>query len=88
MNTKEFSLKLGESVRVRPGVFRMSVNVVYTGMVSDHTGSLAVQSTMGHNSWAYNLYFTRDARQVGIPKGTLDILEFTSTFLRFRTNMD
>lgn len=87
MNENEFSLKLGESIRVRPGVFRTTVSVIYTGMINDSTASIAVQASLGHNSWAYNVYFTRSTNQVIIPKGSIEILEISPAFLRFRADI-
>ncbi len=62
-------LKIGESVRIKRG-FITSISLVYPGMSSDGTFSLAVTTTSGHIGMAYNLYFPLDRRQfdlAGVP---------------------
>jgi len=55
-------LKIGESVRIKRG-FMTSIALVYAGMPSDGTFSLAVTITSGHIGMGYNLYFPIDRRQ-------------------------
>ncbi len=55
-------LKIGESVRIKRG-FMTSISLVYAGMPSDATFSLAVTMTSGHIGMGYNLYFPLDRRQ-------------------------
>jgi|GEM_PF-1563595 len=62
-------LKIGESVRIKRG-FMTSISLVYAGMPSDGTFSLAVTMTSGHIGMGYNLYFPLDRRQfelAGVP---------------------
>ena len=62
-------LKIGESVRIKRG-FMTSISLVYAGMPSDGTFSLAVATTASHLGIGYNLYFPLDRRQfelAGVP---------------------
>ncbi len=53
---KHHDLKIGQSVRIKRG-FMTSISLVYAGMPSDGTFSLAVTITSGHVGMGYNLYF-------------------------------
>ena len=62
-------LKIGESVRIKRG-FVTSISLVYAGMPSDGTFSLAVTTTAGNLGIGYNHYFPLDRRQfelAGVP---------------------
>jgi hypothetical protein len=49
-------LKIGESVRIKHG-FLTNISLVYAGMPSDSTFSLAVTMASGNIGMGYNLYF-------------------------------
>ena len=84
----EYILRLSQTVKVRPGVFRSQVSVVYAGMINDNTYSIAIVWSYGHNSMAYNLFFPRHQRKLEIPKGKIEILSVTHDELRFRYQMN
>jgi hypothetical protein len=69
----KYTLLLGESANVRPGSFRMSLSIVYTGMITDNKYSNAVTWDYGYHSAAYNLFLSLDHKEVVIPKGKLII---------------
>jgi hypothetical protein len=83
-NENEYTLKFSQTVKVRPGIFRSQISIVYTGMVNEHTFSIAVIWSYGHNSMAYNLFFPQHQKQIEIPKGILEIISITKDELRFR----
>jgi hypothetical protein len=83
-NGVEYTLKPSQTVKVRPGVFRSQVSVVYAGMLSENVFSIAVIWSYGHNSMAYNLFFPRNQREIEIPKGKLEITYVSEHELRFR----
>jgi hypothetical protein len=82
-NSNEHILRVSQTVKVRPGVFRSQVSVVYTGMINENTYSIAVIWSYGHNSMAYNLFFPRNQRELEIPKGKIEIISVTQDELRF-----
>ena len=83
MVTKDYTLQLGESCKVR-GWFAGNTTVAYTGAVSDAVFSIAVQMTSGYNSLAYNLYFPKSRKEIVLPKGRMLIGVVTPDRLSFR----
>ncbi|MBN1301015.1 MAG: hypothetical protein JW995_07340 [Melioribacteraceae bacterium] len=78
-----YTLKLGESAKVRPGILRASVSVIYTGMISADVYSVAVTWTSGNNSMAYNLYFPKHRHELLTPKGHIEIDYVSTDEIRF-----
>jgi hypothetical protein len=66
----EYTLRVGESAKIKRAFFSTSWSIVYAGMPNDATFSLVVMMSMGHNSAAYNLYFPVDAREFSLPTGS------------------
>jgi hypothetical protein len=83
-NDNEYVLRLSQTVKVRPGVFRSQISIVYAGMIDENTFSIAVIWSYGNNSMAYNLFFPRHQRELEIPKGKIEIISITKDELRFR----
>ena len=79
----KYSLKIGETAKVRPGVFRSSESIIYTGMLNDLTYSVVVTWTFGNNSLAYNLYLPKDQREIPTPKGRLQVEYVSIEEIRF-----
>ncbi len=79
----EYILKVGESAKLKPGFFT-SYYVVYAGMLSDHTYSIVVTWTSGHNSAAYNLYVDKGQREIGLFKGRLTVYDVNKSEIRFQ----
>ena len=72
MNSEdEFELKLGESEKIKKSIFGLSVSVVFCGAVSDNHYSIALIGSRGHNSFGYNIYFSKSDREIRLPKGNL-----------------
>lgn len=82
-HSNEFKLKIGETAKVRPGVFRAQVAVVYAGKINDSCYSVAVTWSYGHNSMAYNLYFNKDQRELPIPKGRIKVHDVSADSIWF-----
>jgi len=61
---KEYTLRLGENVKVRPAVFKSSESVIYSGKLSENIYSIVVTWTFGYNSMAYNLFFPKQPLRV------------------------
>ena len=80
----EYRLRVSQTAKVRRGVFRSQVSVVYAGMLNDNTYSIVVLWSLGHNSLAYNLFFPRHQKELEIPKGKMEILSVTQDELRFK----
>jgi hypothetical protein len=83
-NDNEYTLHFSQTVKVRPGVFRSQISVVYTGMVNEYTYSIAVIWSYGHNSMAYNLFFPQHQKELEIPKGKIEIISINQNEMRFR----
>ena len=62
----EYTLKVGESAKIKKAFFTKSCSIVYAGMPNDETYSIAVTWSVGHNSAAYNLFFPRDNREISM----------------------
>ena len=82
-DNKIYTLKIGETTKVRPGVFRSSESIVYAGMLNDLTYSVAVSWSFGHNSMAYNLYLPKDKREFSTQKGRVQVEYVSTEELRF-----
>ena len=80
---REHILRVGESAKVRRGVFT-SYSVVYAGMISDATYSVVATVTTGYNSMAYNLYIHKGQSEVALPKGRLVVLSASPEEIHFR----
>ena len=78
-----YSLKIGETAKVRPGVFRTSESIVYAGMLNDVTYSVVVTCTFGNNSLAYNLYLPKDKKEIPTPKGRVQVEYISTEEMRF-----
>jgi hypothetical protein len=83
MATKDYTLQLGESCKVR-GWFAGNTTLAFTGAVSESVFSIAVQLTNGYNSLSYNLYFPKTRKEIALPKGRLLIGAVTADKLSFR----
>ena len=83
-NTREHSLKIGESALIKRG-FITKVSLVYAGIPNDKVYSLVVSRSAGHNSMAYNLYVPIDQRQIEISDVKLTIESVSPNEIRFRT---
>ena len=83
----EYTLKVGESARIKRGFFTRSCSIVYAGMPNDKTYSVAVTWSMGHNSAGYNLFLPRDNREIVMSPGlSVTVYGASPTELRIRTD--
>ena len=82
--TKEYTLRLGESATVRPGLFKAKVEVVFAGMVSDDAYSIAVKWSWSNNSLAYNLYFSNRDREIVLPAGKMTVIDLGREKILFK----
>ena len=73
-----YSLKIGETAKVRPSFFKSAESIVYAGMLNDLTYSVLVTWSFGHNSMAYNLYIPKNQKEFFTPKGRVQV-EYVST---------
>ena len=80
----EFTLKLSETVVVRPGTFRAQISIVYAGMVNESTYSIAVIWLHANQGLSYNLFFPKTQRELEVQKGKLEIVSINKNELRFR----
>jgi hypothetical protein len=80
---KEITLKVGETAKIIKGLLKTQA-LVYAGEVSDHVFSLVSVWTYGNNSAAYNLFFSKNQREIDLFGGCLVILEQSSRHIRFR----
>ena len=83
MSDNTYSLKIGETAKVRPGVFRASESIIYAGMLNDLTYSVAVTLSYGHNSMAYNLYLPKDKKEFSTQKGRVQVEYVSLEEMRF-----
>jgi hypothetical protein len=78
-----YTLRLGEGAKVRPGIFKSTVSIIYSGMLNEDISTLVVNWSFGHNSMAYNLFFTKRQKEIFTPKGRLEIEYVSSEEIRF-----
>jgi hypothetical protein len=81
--SKEYKLRLGESAKVRPGVFRSSNSIIYAGMISDTVYSIVITWSYGHNSMAYNLYVPKHHKEILTSKGRIQVESVSTEEIRF-----
>jgi hypothetical protein len=79
----EIKLQLSETAKVRPGVFRAAVSIVYAGMLNEEVYSLVITWSHGHNSMAYNLFIPLQQKEVLIPKGRIKVEYVSPEEIRF-----
>jgi hypothetical protein len=79
----QYSLRVGQTATVRPGFFKATIQVVYSGMPSESTYSVVVVTTAGHHSSAYNLFLSVDQTEFDIPKGRIRVTEVSRDRIRF-----
>lgn len=84
----EFELKLGETEKVIKSIFGLSVSVVFCGAASDNRYSIALIGSRGHNSFGYNLYFSKSDREIRLPKGRLKVSYVSNKSMRFTYHKD
>lgn len=82
--TAEFTLRVGESAKLRTGIFSPTIKVIFAGMPSESSYSIVVSSTMGNNSLAYNLYFTDRQLELALPKGKMKIITVSRENITFK----
>lgn len=83
-----YSLKIGETAKVKSSFFKSSESIIYAGMINDQIYSMAVSWTFGYNSMAYNLYLPLNQKEFYTQKGKVlveyankDEIRFTYTSL-------
>ena len=81
--TNNYTLRLGEHAKVRPAVFKSSESVIYSGKLSENIYSIVVSWTFGYNSMAYNLFFSKQQKEIFTIKGRLEIDYVSSEEIRF-----
>jgi hypothetical protein len=79
----EHLLKLGESLKVRGGLFTVR-RIIYAGEVSPGVFSVAAEWGAGHRSAAYNVYFRKNQSSFLLLGGNLTVLDASQHELRFR----
>ncbi len=86
MNIQEKVLSLGQSVKIRSGIFRPQIAVFYTGKIGESTYSIAISWSFGNNTMAYNLYFPKNQKEISTPAGKIDIISVDADRLVFFTS--
>ena len=79
----EQTLQVGESCTLVSAFFGKGSAVVYAGMPSESTYSLAVSWGRGYQAAAYNLYLPLEQRELNVAKGRLRIHTVTPREIRF-----
>lgn len=79
---KTYELEINQSVAVKRG-WMSRTYVVFAGMPSDSTYSLAITYTNVHNSIGYNLFIPRSQTEVKLFKGWLVVQRVTPTRITF-----
>ena len=79
----EYTLRLGESAKVKPGFFKSTESIIYSGMASENIYSIVVTWTFGYNSMAYNLFFPKNQKEIRTPKGRLEVDYVSGDEIRF-----
>ena len=79
----EYTLRLSETVKVRPGFFKSSVSIVYAGMLNDSILSIVVTWSYGHNSMVYNLFLPKNQKEISTPKGLVQVSFVSPEEIRF-----
>lgn len=82
-NVQEIVLTLGQSHKIRSGIFRPQIAIFFAGMVNETTYSIAVSWSFGNNSMAYNLYFKKSQREITVPSGKINIISVDANQLVF-----
>ena len=88
LNQSEQRLKINEKFRTRRGAFRTTEDIVYAGMISDDVYSVVLTFSLGHNSWAYNLYLPVSQRELKLWDVRLVVLQVTPTEIHFRVERE
>jgi hypothetical protein len=79
----EYRLKVGESAPIKKTIFSAHM-VVFSGMLDDHTYSLAITYSMGNQYGAYNLFMPRDRHEVFHKKGKIIVLDVNPNEIRLK----
>lgn len=82
-NVKEYKLALGEQVDMSINIFSRSITLCYTGQVQDYVYSVAIITTKGNNSYAYNVYFNADQKEFKVFNGTIKINQVDARYIDF-----
>ena len=80
---KDFTLRVGESAKVKSGMFE-SIYVVYAGMLAADTYSVAVKWVSGYNAAAYNLYLKTGQKEIQLEKGRIVVSSVSGDRFSFR----
>ncbi|MDF1545150.1 MAG: hypothetical protein P1R58_08620 [bacterium] len=86
LNANEHRLSVNEKLRTRSGALRTSEHFTYAGMVNDDTFSVVLSFFLGNNAWSYNLYFSRDQREIKLWDVRLHVLSVSSREIHFRVD--
>ena len=79
----EYKLQLGEIINLKANIFEKRLRISYAGEYAQERYSLAIIMTYGNNSYAYNLYFGTNQKELLLPKGKLTIIEVDEQSLYF-----
>ncbi len=79
-----YSLRVGEQAAIRRRFFRKSWAVVYAGMPTERTFSLAITWSVNYNSAAYNVFLPLDQREMPFLDGRLVFESVSAQETRFR----
>ena len=80
---KNYTVRLGEHVKVRPAFFKSTESIIYSGKLNEDIYSIVVSWTFGYNSMAYNLFFSKQQKEISTIKGRLEIDYVSSEEIRF-----
>lgn len=80
-DTRDIVLKVGESASLKSG-FMTKIKLLFTGMPDKDTFSLAVNTTSGHASHAYNLFFPKNRRNLVLENRSIEVLMVTPDEIR------
>ena len=75
----DYTLRVGESVKIKRAFFTKSWSIVYAGMPNDNTYSLAASWAVNYYSTAYNLFFPKEIREFPFLNGRLIVKSLSSS---------
>jgi Ni,Fe-hydrogenase III component G len=70
----EYRLQVGGIAKIKKGFFGKAFELIYAGMPTRDTYSVAVHETEGYGSWAYNLFLHVDRKEFRAGNGRVLVM--------------
>ena len=80
----EYTLNVGEVVKIKHGILTRDISVTYAGMPSESAFSLVINWQQGAAAAAHNLFFPQEQRELTLPVGRMVVEGVSPTEIRFR----